>query len=292
MGRRDMPLMEGQFKVRDLIMGPGTRYEILRGTNPFQRNVRADQGGARAWNHGSWSGVEWAAEVVVPMTIRVRGASSDVASWLAAHQTLTAAFAPVGESAADAELRFMLGGTEFLMRGRPRMVEPDLTLINSGKSITQAAFVALDPFIYAGTETVAGPTGLPTFSGGLTVPVTAPFTVSGVLASGFLNLTNTGTAETPLSIRIDGPVQEPSVTLQRTDGITQALRFGFDLETGQWLDIDTGARTVMLNGASSRRGQTAGDFPILPAGTHVLQFRAGEYNPTATVTVRFRSAWW
>lgn len=288
-----MPLMEGQFQVRDLILGPGTQYEILRGTNPFQRNVRADQGGARAWNHGSWSGVEWAAEVVVPMTIRVRGETRDVASWLAAHQTLTAAFAPVGESAVDAELRFVLGGTEFLMRGRPRMVEPDLTLINSGKSITQAAFVALDPFIYAGAETVAGPTGLPTFTGGLLVPFTVPFTVDGVLASGFLDLTNTGTADTPLAIRLDGPVTDPSVTLQRTDGIVQTLRFEFDLGAGEWLDIDTGARTVLLNGAASRRGQTTGDFPILPPGTHRILFRAGGVlNLIAQMTVTFRSAWW
>src|SRR3546814_20814929 len=117
----------------------------------------------------------------------------------------------------------MFGGTEFLMRGRPRMVEPDLTLSNSGKSITQAAFVALDPFIYAGVETVAGPTGLPTFTGGLLVPILAPFTVDAVPASGFLDLTNTGTADTPLSIRIDGPVTEPSVTLQRDDGVTQKI---------------------------------------------------------------------
>lgn len=287
-----MALLEGQFQVRDLVMGPGTQYEILRGTNPFQRNVRADQGGARAWNHGSWSGVEWMSEAVVPLTIRVRGGSATVASWLSAHQALMAAFAPVGEAVADAELRFMLGGTEFLMRGRPRMVEPDIQLINSGKSITQAAFVALDPFIYAGTETVAGPFGLPEFTGGLLVPFTVPFTVDGVLVDGFADLTNAGTADTPLSVRIDGPVQEPRMTLQRDDGVIQTLRFAFDLEAGQWLDVDTGARTVMLNGTSSRRGQTAGDFPILPPGTHTLQFRAGDYNDEAQMTVTFRSAWW
>lgn len=287
-----MPLTEGQFQVRDLIMGPGTQYEILRGTNPFTRTIRADQGGARAWNHGSWSGVEWMAEAVVPFTLRVLGATRDVGAWVTAHQTLMAAFRPVGESAVDAELRFVFGGVEYLMRGRPRMVEPDITLINSGKSITQAAFVALDPFIYAGAETVAGPTNLPTFSGGLTIPVTVPFTVDGVLVSGFLDLFNAGTADTPLLIRIDGPVQEPRVTLQRDDGVIQTLRFDLDLGVGEWLDIDTGARTVTLNGTSSRRGQTAGDFPILPPGTHTILFRAGEFNLDAEMTVTFRSAWW
>lgn len=287
-----MALVEGQFQVRNLVMGPGTQFEILRGTNPFARTVRADQSGPRAWNHGSWSGVEWAESATVPLYIRVRGASNDVASWMTAQQTLAAAFAPVGESPNDVELRFVIGGTEYLMRGRPRMVEPDLTLINSGKSITQAAFVALDPFIYSGAETVAGPLNLPTVIGGLTIPLTVPFTIDAVPAGGTAVLVNAGTAETGLMLRIDGPVTDPVVSLTLASGTVQTLRFDATIVAGEWIDVDTAARTVTLNGTTSLRGQTSGVWPILPAGSHTIRWLASDMTQTGTLTVRFRSAWW
>lgn len=288
-----MPLANGQVQVRDLVMGPGTAYEIVRGFNPFNRSVRADQGGARAWNHGSWSGVEWMNEAVIPLYILVEGAGDANGAWLAAHQQLMAAFRPVGEDAADVELRFAMAGSEFVMYGRPRLVEPDLTTLHAGLTVTQAAFVALDPLVYSGTEVVAGPFGLPVFSGGLTVPITVPFTVTGVMTSGFADLTNPGSADTSLRVRIDGPATQPRFTLEHEDGTVQTLRMTFDLAAGEWLDIDCGAKTVLLNGTVSRRGQTTGEFPTLPAGgPHRITFRASTYNDDATLTARFRPAYW
>lgn len=288
-----MPLLDTQVQVRDLLMGPGTNYGILDDFNPFALASRADQTGKRAWNHGGWSGVEWRDEVVVPLRLRVKDPSeATLGRWLELHQQLVAAFRPVGEATADTELRFSLGGREYVMFGRPRMVEPEVTTIRSGWSVTQAAFVALDPFIYAGTETSIVNIGLPTFTGGLTVPFTVPFTIDAVAADGFASLTNEGTADTGLAIRLDGPVESPTVTLIRDDGTFQALSIDVTLSAGQWLDIDTKARTVLLNGTISRRGQASGQWPILPPGTHELRWRSPNYNATAQMSVTFRSAWW
>lgn len=284
-----MPLLEEQVSIRDLIMGPGTPYKML-GFNPWARNTRAEGNGKRAWDHGGWSGSEWLEEVTVPMRIRTVG--EGVAGLLAAQHQLTAAFRPVGDSTQDVELRWMLGGQEYLMFGRPRMVEPDAEVIGTGRSYSQAAFVALDPFVYDGTETVVADIGLPSYVGGLTVPFTVPFQIDGELVGGFADITNTGTAETGLLIRIDGPVGMPSVWLVHDDGTVQRLRFDIQLEAGQWLDIDTRARTVLLNGLVSRRGQTTGDWPLLPAGTHRLRWNAAIHNDDARLTVRYRSAWW
>lgn len=284
-----MPLLDEQVSIRDLVMGPGTPYKML-GFNPWNRQVRADTSGKRAWNHGSWSGAEWLDEAVVPMRIRVQG--SGVGGWLSAHQLLSAAFRPIGDSTSDVELRWALAAQEYVMFGRPRMVEPDAEIVGTGKSYTQAAFVALDPFIYAGDQTVIDEIGLPIFTGGLTVPVMVPVQIDGALAAGFADLTNTGTADAGLSIRIDGPVVMPSVWLVHDDGTVQRLRFDIELVAGQWLDIDTRIRTVLLNGTTSRRGQTTGDWPILPPGTHRLRWNATTYNDQATLTVRWRSAWW
>lgn len=284
-----MPLSEGQVRVRDLIMGRSTSYKMLE-FNPWIRTVRADQGDKRAWNHGSWSGVEWSDEAVVPMRVQVLGSSA--ATWLTLDQQLKAAFRPVGEATSDVELRWLIGGVEYVMFGRPRMVEPEAAMLGTGLVYTKAAFVALDPTIYAGVETVTSPLVPPSFTGGLTIPLTVPFTVDGVMTGGSATLTNSGTKETGLLLRIDGPAVEPRVTLERADGVIQTLRIGITLPAGQWLDIDTANRTVTLNGTTSRRGQTTGDFPILPSGAHTLIFRTTDANPASELTARFRSAWW
>lgn len=286
-----MALIEGQLQIRDLVMGPGTVYSVQGSTNFFARSVRADQSGKRAWNHGGWSGVEWQDEAVIPIRILV-DAGTGTAQWVAAHQQLAAAFRPVGESPADVELRFAVGGSEYVMFGRPRMVEPEVELIGLGRSFTQCAFVALDPFIYAGDETVAGPIDLPTVTGGLTVPFTVPFSIDVIVTGGTASLVNGGTADAGLLLRIDGPVTGPVVSLSHASGTVQTLRIDAELADGEWLEIDTAARTVVFNDVTSLRGQASGDWPILPTGTHTIRWLSGDNTQTGTLTVRFRSAWW
>lgn len=284
-----MPLLEEQVSVRDLVMGPGTPYKML-GFNPWTRNIRAEGAGKRAWAHGSWSGSEWLDEVTVPMRIRTVG--EGVAGLLAAQQQLTAAFRPVGDATEDVELRWMLGGVEYVMFGRPRMVEPDAEVIGTGRSYSQCAFVALDPFVYSGAEAVVDDIALPIYVGGLSVPFTVPFTIDGSLSGGYADIVNAGTADTGLVLRIDGPVVSPRVWLVHEDGTVQRLDFDITLASGQWLDIDTKNLTVLLNGTVSRRGQTSGDWPTLPPGTHRLRWNAAVYNSDARLAVRYRSAWW
>jgi len=439
-----MALEVGQIAVGDLVMGEGTPYRVMTETDFWSRHVRADQTGPRAWGHGSWSGAEWAEEAVIPLRIMVSG--SGVGGWLAAHQQLVAAFRPRSE---DIELRWNLDGTEYMMRGRPRMVEPDTSTIGLGISVTRCAFVALDPHIYSGEEHSVT-LGLPSTSGGLTVPgppalnanpffetdtsgwsgqnatiarsteqahegsasllitpdgvsasggaiadglvpvtpgrpvrasmwvyspggwndlrplvdwhdasqafmsselgsgfavpagqwthlqqtltppagaayaklrarhggtpsasdiwyvdelmlvdpasggLTVPFTVDAVVSAGRVMLSNAGTAPVGLRLRIDGPVSEPRVSLLTDDG-TAVLRLQLNLGTGQWLEIDTSARTVYLQGTASRRGLASvneGGWPLLPPGSAELAFDAATFNASARLSVAWRDAWW
>lgn len=275
-------------------MGPGTSYDMQDGFNPFVRQVRADQGGPRAWNHGSWSGAEWMHEAAVPIWVTVNGADRDTASWLTAHQALAAAFAPVGDLAEQVEMRFTLGGQEFLMFGRPRMVQPDLLNAGFGHALTQCGFVAQDPRIYAGTAST-GSTGLTQTAGGLLVPFVVPFTVDGTLSGGSLSLVNAGTEATSATLRIDGPVANPRLVIQAPDGSTSTLLVEVTLTAGQWLDIDTVAKTVLLNGltSSNQFGRTVWGWDPYPlaAGTSTLRFFADAFESAALVTVTHRSAW-
>lgn len=291
-----MALTCGQVQVRDLLMGPGTSFAVLDEFNPFSRSTRVEQSEGRAWNHGAWSGVEWAAEVTIPIPIRVRNpADGRPGGWLAVHQQLAAAFQPVGELVGEVELRFNYDGTrEYVMFGRPRMLEPTAQTARLGYTFTDAAFVALDPLIYSGALNQVV-TGLPTFSGGLAVPFFVPFTVDGAQVGGRAPIVNEGTADTGLFLRLDGPLDEPRVTLQQPDGSTSTLRFDIELSAGQWLEVDTAAETVFLNGLpqSSQLGRTAGEFFKLRPGTSTLRFaHTGDHNPDAQLTVTYRDAWW
>ncbi|OKI52851.1 hypothetical protein A6A27_08140 [Micromonospora sp. CB01531] len=282
-----MPLTEGQASIRGLVMGPDTPYMLLSEVNPWTRNTRADQGGQRAWGDGTWSGAEWTDEVVVPLQILVEANTGG--EWLALHQQLLAAFAPSHE---DVELRFVWGGVEYLMRGRPRMVDPDVTAIAYGWSVTKAAFVAQDPTIYSGEEHSVT-LGLPSTSGGLTLPLTVPFTVGATVTSGRRQITNAGTKASGLLLRIDGPVPEPRVSVLTPAG-TAIVRVWLTLDVGQWLDIDTASRTVYLNGTASRRGLTTVEgigWPVLPRGDAEIAFDAPLYNANAQLTARWRDSW-
>lgn len=289
-----MAIGRGQVRIRGLLMGPGTDYQVLDGFNPFNRDTRTDATEGRAWNHGSWSGAEWQTEAVVPVPVRVRNRQDgSQRGWLQAHQRLAAAFAAVGP-AADVELRFNYDGDEFVMFGRPRTVRP-ATTARLGYTITEAGFVALDPRIYSGVLHERT-TGLPAFTGGLTVPVSVPLAVPGQRTSGQIDVTNAGTTAAPVLLRINGPTVEPALVFQRADGIVQQARFDLVLTAGQWLDVDTAARTALLNGlpeANQRQRATwdLDSFPAVP-GTNVVRYFAGDDNDKTTIVGWWRDAWW
>ena len=278
-----MPLVDGQAQLRGLVVGAGTDYRFVTHFNPFVRTNVAGQSGRRVWRDGSWSGVELAAEAVVPMRIVTLG--WDAPGFVALHQALAAAFAPSNQ---DLDLTFAIGGVEYVMRGRPRLVEPEPRRIG-GHCYYNAAFVALDPLIYSSTLHTTNLV-LPLVSGGLTLPVTVPFTIGATSVSGRATISNSGKATTGLVVRVDGPVSQPRITLT-TGGVSEILRFGFDLTTGQWIDVDTVARTVYINGTVSRRGLSYGDWPTLDPGSSEVGFDAGTYDAAATCAVSWRDAW-
>jgi len=272
-------------EVNGLAMGPGTVYDIIE-FNPYARSVRHTQAD-RAWSAGSWSGREHTEAATIPLRLEIN--SGDSAGWLAARTALAAALRP---SSTDVELRWKIGDTEYLMFARPRLVDPVTNEIARGQGLINCALVALDPLIYSATEHQQL-LGLPSVSGGLTAPVTVPFTVAATVTAGRVSIVNAGTQDTALRLRIDangGILVEPRVSLL-TDGAAKVLRCNLTLESGQWLQLDTGAHTAYLNGVVSRRGYVSGDWPLLPSGASELAFDAGAFSATAQLTATWRDAW-
>lgn len=282
--------------LRGVTMHPTDPPYVLVEFNPWSRSNRADQESPRAWNDGSWSGAEWAEAVTVPLTVAVKTLDElpGTRRWLEVWQPFVAAWAPSHD---DLPLDFAVddgagGLTEYVMFGRPRLADPVARTALRGWTLTRCAFRALDPLIYSGgvSGLHTATTGLPSSSGGLIVPFTVPFIIGATVTAGRIQITNAGTAPTALQLRIDGPVQEPRVTLQTPTG-PQTLRYHDTLLAGQWLDIDTKARTVLLNGAVSRRGLVSGDWPLLSPGTWELAFDAANFDADALLTVTWRDAW-
>lgn len=284
-----VPTVDSQVSVAGLLLGPDTSYTLVD-FNPWGKTNRTTQTDKRAWAHGSWSGRELIDEVVVP--IRVFIDTDTPADFLAARHQLAAAFKP-SEDGTDGELQFRFAGQDYVMFGRPRMIDlenPELLLL--GKTFVKAAFVALDPLIYSAIEHQQV-LGLPSVSGGLAAPVTAPFTVGATVTSGRATISNAGSESSAVKLRIDAfgtSLVEPRVTVL-TAGVATVLRCNLTLTAGQWLEIDTGARTAYLNGTSSRRGNVSGGWPLLPAGSSELAFDAGVYSAAAQLTAIWRDAW-
>jgi len=157
---------------------------------------------------------------------------------------------------------------------------------------------AADPRRYS-TVLQTGTTALPSTTGGLTFPITFPIAFSATTVSGQINATNTGSMDTRPVLTIAGPVTAPVVSALYADGTVRQLIYSLDLGAGDVLVIDTDARTVILNGSTSRRRfmTVSGGWPTIPAAvngtptTVAYQFQSSTYNASAMLTATWRSAW-
>lgn len=217
--------------------------------------------------------------------------------------TLTGTITALDGPTLDAAIETMLAACSFTdtVLTVYDTIPKQATVRRSGKPIVQKVtdriatysllVTAADPRRY-GTTLNAISTALPSVSGGLSLPATAPLTLSATTVAGVITATNAGSIATRPVFTISGPVSQPSVSTLYPDGTVKALAYsGTDLATGDQMVIDTDAHTVQLGGASRRRW-IAGNWPDIPANTTVLfQFRAGTYNANALLTATWRSAW-
>ncbi len=146
-----------------------------------------------------------------------------------------------------------------------------------------------DPRRYADTETVVTlfpPTGA---TGGVQVPLTAPFTLStSGLSTSSATLTNAGTVATRPIAYLNGPLVDPqiaNVTAMKT------LSFTITIASGDYLAIDFDRRTVLLNGTASRANtltSTAAWWELAPGGNDIAYTAGGG---AGAAVIRYRSAW-
>lgn len=236
----------------------------------------------RQSDHGAWAGASYLAARVITLS-----------------GTITAPDLPSLDTAMDqlAAAASLTDSTLTVTETIPRQC----TVRRSGRVILQPVtdriatysvlLTAPDPRRYS-TVLQSQSTGLPTTSGGLTLPITLPIVITATTASGQFTLTNAGTVGTRPVLTITGPVTTPTILAQLPDGSVTQLAYSDTLVSGDVLVIDCDAHTVILNGTASRRRYLSGTWPEIPPGSSVtFQWSSPGYDPSAMLAGTCRDAW-
>lgn len=134
-------------------------------------------------------------------------------------------------------------------------------------------------------------TGLPSSTGGLSWPLSWPAVWSATQVTGQCAMTSPGNASGPMVLRVDGPVTAPVIT-HVSSGRSLVLGSNLTVYAGDFLLVDTEARTVLYNGQSSRNGYvTSRGWFALDPGVNTLAFNADTYSTSALLTVTGTPAW-
>lgn len=278
-----------QMSLRGLLMGAGTAYRFAAapeglGLPPVRTNDLQ-------WlsEDGAYGAGDWLQPRLVRASLWVDGVGAAASEDLAT--LLTAAWAP-SRTDLDLEVR-VATGQAYLLRGRPRRCEVDLSTLKFGHAMAAVEFAALDPYKYDPEEN----TGVVPLGSGVDYPGMTPdlsfdmaFQAPGV-SPGVAFVGSLGTAAAWPVLTIVGPVLNPRME-NRTTGET--FDTDVDLLVGETLVADMKARTITINGTPRLDVLALGaDFISLPPGVNELAYRSDDGSPTvSTCTVSWRHTWY
>lgn len=241
-----------------------------------------------AGRHGMYPGIDLLGGRVVTITVAVWAWTE--AEFKDAVQALRTAFQP--GAATETPLTFQLSGVgdgivRINARAR-RLALPQTSVYWQQAAEAVIELFATDPRIYSDTLNTVTLTRETSVAGHIW-PQTWPMNWGGAVASGSTIVTNTGTFPAEMVLRFGGPVSDPGVE-NVTTGAT--LTFGIGLAAGEYLLVDTDARSVLLNGTASRYSTllAGSTWPNLALGDNDIRFTAATATD-APLTITWRSAW-
>ena len=148
------------------------------------------------------------------------------------------------------------------------------------------SLLAPDPRKYA-TAVSSSSTGLPSTSGGLSLPLSMPFSVNATVTSGVIVATNDGNMATRPTLKLYGPTPPDTRITHRGTG--QTIRVPEAVPAGRFLLLDVDNRRALLDGTAARR-VTGAWFDYAP-GDNEIALSAPTYDPAALLVSEHRSAW-
>ncbi|MFI0736408.1 phage distal tail protein [Streptomyces sp. NPDC021225] len=292
MAAGDKVTRPGQVQYGDLLLGPGTPYR-WRSVAGWEDLPALDSGTvARSDAHGAFPGRLLAqARTITLDGLIVRAPRATIGAVVAA---LNSGTVPVEDERPWVAWLDDRGPLLAYARATRRTVPagPGYRL----GTITGAAmeFQATDPRRYELAERSVSAT-LPMSEPGLSWPLVWPLAFGAPGSTGALSTANEGDAETHPVIEFRGPVIRPALTNLATGDV---IEYDIPLAAGDLLTVDTLAGTVVLNGTASRiytatsRSVPEQTFTLAPGITNLIFRAAPGSTPTASATVRYRSAYW
>jgi hypothetical protein len=273
--------------LNGLTIGAGTSYRWAAWPDGLVSTPQIRVGDIpRAQSHGVVAGQDWMGSASIVFDLIITGTSrTDAETKLAA---LLAAFAPEPANV-PLDVRLFGAPDEYRMYGRPRGVQVALDRkVLSGIIRARCEFVATDPRRYSTTQQTAS-TGLSTAVGGLAFPAAAPFVFGSGGTDSTMSCPNVGTFPAPWVATFTGPLVAPALTHLATGKVLNLS--GANLAAGETLVVDSLARTVLLNGSASRYSwltSTSQWFDLDPGANSVnLTGASGAGN----VSIAWRSVW-
>lgn len=293
MAAGDQVTRPGHVQYGELLLGPGTPYR-WRSIGGWEDLPALDSGTvARSDAHGAFPGRLLAqARTVTVDGLIVRAPRATIGATVAA---LNAGTVPVEDErplvAWLDERGPLLAYARATRRAIPAGPGYRLGTITGGA----IEFQATDPRRYELAERAVSAT-LPMSEAGLSWPLTWPLPFGEPGSTGALSTMNVGDCETHPVVEFRGPVTRPSLTNLSTGDV---IEYDIPLAASDLLTVDTRAGTAVLNSTASRiytataRSVPEQTFTLAP-GISSLIFRAapGSNDPTASATVRYRSAYW
>lgn len=279
----DLITTDWQVEIRGHLFGPGTDWRVGGIDRWSSRTVRSDDT-PRASSGGAIPGRDLTNPEIRGLRLNTgRGNGMTTAAELVeARDTLRDAWAA---NSADVPVVYQLGGQKRLRWGRTRdieIVEDDLTV---GYLSAVCEFWDRDGVEYSAVEhTITTPPEEP--GDGVALPVLFPFTLpAGTLGS--WSADNAGRVPAPWTARITGPTVDLDPPHIEHLGTGEVLDFGanggLSIPAGQWVDLDSATRSVLMGGVADRRMNLATFsrwFSLAPgpndlrfAGSGMLEFR-------------------
>lgn len=287
-----MVTRRGHIQYGSLLIGYGTPYRLYSLTGWAELPALDSGTVVRADAHGAAPGRLLARTRLVEATLTIRTRGDQVGAVVGA---LEAATGVVDDEQPLVIWKDERGPLMTWARVLRRAVPVDKTYTVGTIAGVTIQWEATDPRRYGLDEQTA--TGaLPVPEPGITWPLEWPLDFGEPGSTGALSATNTGTAPAHPIVEFRGPVDRPAL-INVTTGDT--LEYDLPLTAGDVLTVDTRAGTVVLNGTASRLyTATARSVPeqtfTIPPGVTDYAFRAapGSSDPAASVTVRYRAAYW
>jgi hypothetical protein len=284
-----MSLNDYQFDISTTneVFGPGTDFIVRswRGVGlPEIRTVNNEN----PFDHGASLSSEYFESRVFSADIAVRG--DTVEAVMENVERLLKAWHMPAVEAEDVNDRAILrvklpGYPTRRLYGRPRRLDVDLDMLVNARAEAPVQFFASDPLWYSDTEKV-NTLFLGSSVAGRGFNKNFDYGWGGTATSGAFNVVNEGSMPTYPTFKINGPLTNIVLTNETTD---RTLRMTIAVAAGDYLEVDTVAKTVMLNGTASRYAAKGGVWWPLVPGSNTVRFQAG--SGSGTVELRYRDAW-